>query len=73
MKKNNINKINIFDNQNIDLEKVAAKVLDIFKEVNPKKAQENIEGASEKIMKKGMTVIIFLFRKYNMKYNVYAP
>jgi hypothetical protein len=33
--------------------------LEIFKEVNPKKAQENMEGASEKIMKKGMTVIIF--------------
>lgn len=46
MKKNNINKINIFDNQNIDLERVANKVLEIFKEVNPKKASENIEGAS---------------------------
>lgn len=59
MKKNNINKINIFDNENIDLEKVAGKVLEIFREVNPKKASENIEGANEKIMKKGMTVIYF--------------
>jgi uncharacterized protein YjhX (UPF0386 family) len=59
MKKNNINKINIFDNENIDLEKVAGKVLEIFREVNPKKASENIEGANEKIMKKGMTVIHF--------------
>jgi hypothetical protein len=31
MKKNNINKINIFDNENIDLEKVAGKVLEIFR------------------------------------------
>lgn len=46
MKKNNINKINIFDNENIDLDKVAREVLEIFKEVNPKKAAENIEGAS---------------------------
>lgn len=67
MKKNNINKINIFDNENIDLEKVAGKVLEIFKEVNPKKASENMEGANEKIMKKGMTVIISLFSKFNMK------
>ena len=42
MKKNNINKINIFDNENIDLDKVAREVLEIFKEVNPKKAAENI-------------------------------
>lgn len=31
MKKNNINKINIFDNENIDLEKVANRVLEIFR------------------------------------------
>ena len=67
MKKNNINKINIFDNENIDLEKVAGKVLEIFKEVNPKKASENMEGANEKIMKKGMTVINYLYSKYNTK------
>lgn len=42
MKKNNINKINIFDNENIDLEKVANRVLDIFREVNSKKAAENL-------------------------------
>lgn len=67
MKKNNINKINIFDNENIDLDKVAREVLEIFKEVNPKKAAENIEGASEKIMKKGMTVLCCLFRKFSMR------
>jgi hypothetical protein len=42
-------------------------VLEIFREVNPKKAQENIEGASEKIMKKGMTVWMALYRKSSMK------
>lgn len=31
MKKNNINKINILDNENIDLDKVTHKVVEIFK------------------------------------------
>ena len=69
MLKNNINKINIFDNENIDLEKVANRVLDIFKEVNSKKAVENLEGASEKVMKKGMTVLPLIFRKSSTKYS----
>lgn len=42
-------------------------MLEIFKEVNPKKAAENIEGASEKIMKKGMTVRFYLFRRLSMR------
>jgi hypothetical protein len=37
MKKNNINKINIFDNEDIDLEKVANRVIEIFKEINSKR------------------------------------
>jgi len=31
MKKNSITKINIFDNENIDLDKVSNKVIEIFK------------------------------------------
>lgn len=38
MKKNNINKINILDNENIDLEKVTLKVIEIFKEISHKTA-----------------------------------
>ena len=46
MKKNNINKINILDNENIDLEKVTHKVVEIFKEISHRTANENIEGSS---------------------------
>ena len=60
MKKNNVNKINILDNQNIDLEKVTHKVVNIFKEISTRTANENIEGTSEKIMKKAMTVPLFI-------------
>lgn len=67
LKKNNVNKINIFDNENIDLEKLAGKVIEIFKEISPKKAGENLEGASEKVMKKAMTVPSHLFRKFSTK------
>jgi len=49
------------------LEKVANKVIEIFKEISPKKATENLEGASEKVMKKAMTVYSNLYRKFNMK------
>ena len=38
MKKNNINKINILDNENIDLEKVTHKVVEIFKEISHRTA-----------------------------------
>jgi hypothetical protein len=67
MKKNNINKINVLDNENIDLEKVTHKVVEIFKEINHRTASENIEGASEKIMKKAMTVFFSLLRKSSTK------
>lgn len=45
MKKNNINKINIFDNENIDLEKVSNRVFEIFREIISKKS-EGFEGAN---------------------------
>jgi len=41
MKKNNSNKMSLFDNEKIDVDKVAGKVLEIFKEISPKKAAEN--------------------------------
>lgn len=68
MKKNNINKINIFDNEDIDLEKVANRVIEIFKEINSKRAAQNVEGNGEKNMKKAMTVLSFLFRKYSTRF-----
>lgn len=68
MKKNNINKINIFDNEDIDLEKVANRVIEIFKEINSKRAAQNVEGNGEKNMKKAMTVLSFLFRKFSIRY-----
>lgn len=57
MKKNNINRISILDNENIDLEKVTHKVTEIYKELGHRTGSENIEGSNEKIMKKAMTVI----------------
>lgn len=68
MKKNNINKINIFDNEDIDLEKVANRVIEIFKEINSKRAAQNLEGNGEKNMKKAMTVLSYLFRKYSIRF-----
>lgn len=38
MKKNNINKISVLDNENIDLDKVTQKVVEIFKEIGQKTA-----------------------------------
>ena len=46
MRKNNNTKMSLFDNSCIDLDKVGNKILQIFKEINPKKAAENLEGAS---------------------------
>lgn len=46
MKKNNINKISILDNENIDMEKVTHKVIEIFKEIGQKTASENMEGSN---------------------------
>ena len=39
LKKANNNKINILDNQNLDIEKVRARVYNIYQQVNPKRAQ----------------------------------
>ena len=61
MKKNNRNKLNILDNENIDLEKVTNKIYEIFKEVNPKKASESNDHSGERNMKKAMTVCFILF------------
>lgn len=57
MKKNNLVKINILDNENIDLDKVTHRVVEIFKEIGQRVAGQNIEGNSEKVMKKAMTEI----------------
>lgn len=40
MKRNNTNKINVLDNENIDLEKVGNRIYDIVKEISSKKAPE---------------------------------
>ena len=38
MKKNNLVKINILDNENIDLDKVTNRVVEIFKEIGQRVA-----------------------------------
>ena len=38
MKKNNLVKINILDNENIDLDKVTHRVVEIFKEIGQRVA-----------------------------------
>jgi hypothetical protein len=60
MKKNYRNKIKITDNEDLDLEKIGAKIIDIYKDINPKfKPQDANKGPDSKELKKCMTVINF--------------
>lgn len=39
MRKTNNNKINVLDNENLDIEKVRTRIFNIYQQVNPKRAQ----------------------------------
>lgn len=56
-KANNNNKINILDNENVDIDKVKARVYNIYQQVNPKRAQEIEEMNSLSEIKRQMAEI----------------
>lgn len=58
MKKNHRNKIKITDNEDLDLDKIGAKIVDIYKDINAKFKPQDSNGPDSKELKKCMTVQI---------------
>lgn len=57
MRKVNTNKINILENENLDIEKLKIRIFSLYEQVNHKRSQEIEQSNSETEIKKQMTEI----------------
>lgn len=60
MKKNHKNKIRVTDNEDLDLEKIGGRILELYKDINPKFKPQDGKGPDSKELKKCMTVLYHL-------------
>lgn len=56
MKKTHRNKIRVTDNEDLDLEKIGGRILDLYRDINPKFRPQDSHGPDSKELKKCMTV-----------------
>lgn len=63
MKRNNTTRIKITDSEDLDLEKIGNKIVEIYRDISVKAKMLEINNTDSKQLKKCMKVRAFLFRK----------